>query len=198
MVLPQKICFSLPEWLHSSIDLDSPRESDDARMDLAIELARRNVEHGGGPFGALVFDADTGKVVAPGVNLVVPQGCSLLHAEVVAIVFAEARLQSYALSGARYELVTSSDPCVQCLGACHWAGLSRLVCGAPLSAAEAAGFDEGPRAPDWAEQLMARGTQVVTSVRAEQARAVLAEYASRGLPRYNGRSSGAGGRDRGA
>ena len=189
MELPQQISFHLPEWISASLDLDSPRTTDEARMDLAIELARRNVEHGGGPFGAVVFDAATGGVVAPGVNLVVPQGCSLLHAEVVALAFAEARLKSYTLSFGRYELYTSSDPCVQCLGACHWAGLSRLVCGAPLSAAEAAGFDEGPRAPDWAEQLTARGTPVVTSVRAEQAKAVLAEYAARGLPRYNGRSS---------
>jgi tRNA(Arg) A34 adenosine deaminase TadA len=190
MELPLQISFHLPAWIATSLDLDSPRASDEERMDLAIELARRNVEHGGGPFGAVVFDAATGKVVAPGVNLVVPQGCSLLHAEVVALAFAEARLQSYTLSIGQYELYTSSDPCVQCLGACHWAGLSRLICGAPLAAAEAAGFDEGPRAPDWAEQLTARGTPVVTSVRAEQARAVLAEYATRGLPRYNGRPSG--------
>lgn len=189
MDLPQSISFHLPPWIAASLDLDSPRTSDEERMDLAIELARRNVEHGGGPFGAVVFDGVTGKVVAPGVNLVVPQGCSLLHAEVVALAFAEARVKSYTLSLGRYELYTSSDPCVQCLGACHWAGLSRLVCGAPLSAAEAAGFDEGPRAPDWAEQLRARGTPVVTSLRAEQAEAVLAEYAARGLPRYNGRSS---------
>jgi tRNA(Arg) A34 adenosine deaminase TadA len=189
MELPRTICFSLPEWLLSSLDLDTPRTSDAERMDLAIELGRRNVEHGGGPFGALVFDAETGKVVAPGVNLVVPQRCSLLHAEVVALAFAEARLQSYTLAAGRYELFTSSDPCVQCLGACHWAGLSRLVCGAPLAAAEAAGFDEGPRAGDWAEQLQARGTRVVTGVRAEQAQAVLTEYALRGLPRYNGRSA---------
>jgi hypothetical protein len=76
---------------------------------------------------------------------------------------------------------------VQCLGACHWAGLSRLVCGAPLELARLAGFDEGPRASDWCEQLRARGTTVVLGVGAEQAGAVLRAYAERGLLRYNAR-----------
>lgn len=158
-------------------------------MALAIELARRNIEHGGGPFGAAVFEAESGRVVAPGVNLVVPLNCSLLHAEVVALAFAEARLQTFTLGSGRYELFTSSDPCMQCLGACHWAGLSRLVCGAPLEMAELAGFDEGPRADDWHEQLAARGTEVRLGVASEQAGAVLRDYAARGLLRYNARPS---------
>ena len=187
MELPQQITFTLPDWLLSECDLARPRLDDDERMDLAIELARRNVAHGGGPFGAVVFEADTGRVVAPGMNLVVPHSCSLLHAEIVALAFAQARLQSFTLATGNYELFTSSDPCVQCLGACHWAGLSRLVCGAPLAVAEAAGFDEGPRAADWQQQLAARGTAVRLGVAAERAAAVLHDYAERGLLRYNAR-----------
>jgi tRNA(Arg) A34 adenosine deaminase TadA len=162
-------------------------------MDLAIELARLNVEHGGGPFGAVVFEARSGQIIAPGVNLVVPASCSLLHAEVVALIFAQARVRSFTLASGDHALVTSSEPCVQCLGACHWAGLSSLVCGAPLAAAEAAGFDEGPRAADWMQQLAARGTEVRTGVRAEQAGGVLSDYARRGLARYNARNLPAGG-----
>ena len=168
--LPRKIGFSLPDWIFEECDLAQPRTSDEARMALAVELARRNIEHGGGPFGAVLFDADSGEVVAPGVNLVVPQRCSLLHAEVVTLAFAQARLQTFTLASGRYELFTSSDPCVQCLGACHWAGLSRLVCGAPLELAQLAGFDEGPRAADWSEQLTARGTAVGGDARAARAR----------------------------
>lgn len=187
MELPRAISFALPDWVFEECDLECPRATDEERMALAIELARRNIEHGGGPFGAVVFEAQSGRVVAPGVNLVVPLNCSLLHAEVVALTFAEARLRAYTLAGGRYELFTSSDPCVQCLGACHWAGLSRLVCGAPLELAELAGFDEGPRAPDWHEQLVARGTAVVLGVASEHAGAVLRDYAARGFVRYNGR-----------
>jgi tRNA(Arg) A34 adenosine deaminase TadA len=98
----------------------------------------------------------------------------------VALTFAEARLKTFTLAGGRYELFASSDPCVQCLGACHWAGLSRLVCGAPQTAAEAAGFVEGPRSADWTEQLVARGTAVLLGVGALHASAVLSEYAQRG------------------
>jgi tRNA(Arg) A34 adenosine deaminase TadA len=195
MDLPRNVTFELPSWLLQECDLSTPRRDDEAKMQLAVELARRNVEHGGGPFGAVVFELETGAIVAPGVNLVVPQSSSLLHAEIVALMFAQARLKTFTLAAASssYELVTSSEPCVQCLGACHWAGLSRLVCGAPVAAAEAAGFDEGPRAHDWKEQLAARGTPVVVGVLAAQAGSVLDDYAAQGGFRYNARTPATGG-----
>jgi len=188
MDLPRSITFELPDWIFRECDLTTPRKTDEERMKLAIDLARRNVEHGGGPFGAVVFERETGEVIAPGTNLVMPHACSLLHAEVVAITFAQARLKSFTLSGNNCELVTSSEPCVQCLGVCYWAGLSRLVCGAPVEAAEAAGFDEGPRANDWKEQLAARGTPVVVGLLVELAGSVLSEYAAQGGFRYNPRT----------
>ena len=188
MQIPKRVQFELPEWLFSECDLQSPRTDDAAKMQLAIELARRNVAHGGGPFGAVVFERETGEVIAAGMNLVMPQNSSLLHAEVVALMFAQARLQTYTLANGNYELVTSSEPCVQCLGACHWAGLSRLVCGAPVALAESAGFDEGPRSDDWKEQLAARGTPVVTGVNATAAGEVLLQYAAEGGFRYNART----------
>jgi tRNA(Arg) A34 adenosine deaminase TadA len=188
MDLPRAVQFRLPEWVFVECDLTTPRQSDEARMELAIELSRRNVAHGGGPFGAVVFEQQTGKIIAPGMNLVMPQASSLLHAEIVALMFAQARRQSFTLATASCELFTSSEPCVQCLGACHWAGLSRLVCGAPVAVAEAAGFDEGPRAADWKEQLSARGTTVVTGVSAVSAASVLTAYADGGGFRYNARA----------
>jgi tRNA(Arg) A34 adenosine deaminase TadA len=188
MQIPKQVEFTLPDWLFSECDLESPRVDDAARMHLAIELSRRNVAHGGGPFGAVVFERETGEVIAPGINLVMPQSSSLLHAEMVAIMFAQARLKTYTLAGGNYELVASSEPCVQCLGACHWAGFSRLVCGASVSLAEAAGFDEGPRTEDWKEQLAARGTPVVTGVGAAEAGDVLLQYAAEGGFRYNART----------
>lgn len=195
MDLPRNVSFELPSWLWNECDLSTPRRDDEAKMQLAIELARRNVAHGGGPFGAVVFELETGAIVAPGMNLVVPQSSSLLHAEIVALMFAQARLKTFTLAGAgsSYELVTSSEPCVQCLGACHWAGLSRLVCGAPVAAAEVAGFDEGPRAHDWKEQLAARGTPVVVGVLAAEASVVLDDYATQGGFRYNARTPAVGG-----
>ena len=78
MDLPRAVHFQLPDWVFVECDLATPRQSDEARMELAIELARRNVEHGGGPFGAVVFERETGKIIAPGMNLVMPQESSLL------------------------------------------------------------------------------------------------------------------------
>jgi tRNA(Arg) A34 adenosine deaminase TadA len=188
MELPRSVTYQLPDWVWSECDLDSPRQTSRQRMELAIELARRNVEHGGGPFGAAVFESESGRLIAPGMNLVLPQSSSLLHAEIVALMFAQARVGSYTLASTTSELYASSEPCVQCLGACHWAGISRLVCGAPLALAEAAGFDEGPRAHDWKEQLAARGVPVETEVLATSAGKVLRDYAAQGGVRYNART----------
>jgi tRNA(Arg) A34 adenosine deaminase TadA len=192
MQLPRSIRFDLPEWIFAECDLETPRQGDDERMLFAIELGRRNIEHGGGPFGAVVYERDSGVIVAPGMNLVMPQASSLLHAEIVALMFAQARLASFTLAGGNYELFASSEPCVQCLGACHWAGLSRLVCGAPVELAEVAGFEEGPRDVNWKEQLAERGTPVLTGVQAGAAGDVLRHYAARGGFRYNARAPVAG------
>jgi tRNA(Arg) A34 adenosine deaminase TadA len=188
MELPKSVTFRLPDWVFQECDLTTPRPGDGERMELAIELARRNVEHGGGPFGAVVFERDSGRVIAPGMNLVMPQASSLLHAEIVALMFAQARAQTFTLTRNNCELFTSSEPCVQCLGACYWAGLARLVCAAPVALAVAVGFDEGPRSEDWKEQLALRGTPVVTGLKAELAGEVLNGYASRGGFRYNART----------
>jgi tRNA(Arg) A34 adenosine deaminase TadA len=179
------VVWRLPEWIHREIDLASPRRGVERAMELAVELARRNVEHGGGPFGAAVLEAGTGVVVAVGANWVVAQQSSLLHAEIAAIAFAQARLGSYTLAGGAYELVASSEPCAQCLGATVWSGVRHLVCGASASDAEAIGFDEGPRREDWVAELERRGIRVTRGVLAVRAREVLASYMARGGPIYN-------------
>lgn len=188
MTFVPTVTWQLPAWMLDEIDLTSPRPSDAAKMRLAIDIAARNVEHGGGPFGAVVFDRDTHRVVAPGANFVVTQGSSLMHAETVAILFAQAKIGNYTLAAGEYELVTSSAPCVQCLGALYWSGLRRLVCGAPVADAQAVGFDEGPRAVDWKEQLALRGILVTEDVLAAEAGAVLARYKAEGRTVYNARS----------
>ena len=74
-------------------ELGAVYRSDEERMRLAIELARQNVLRGtGGPFGAGVFEAQGGRLVAAGVNSVTRLGNSMLHAETLAIMLAQARL----------------------------------------------------------------------------------------------------------
>jgi tRNA(Arg) A34 adenosine deaminase TadA len=181
-----ELVWQRPKWIEAELDLERGRASDEAKMELAIELAERNVAHGGGPFGAVVFDAGSGAVVAVGANWVVAQRSSLLHAEIAAIAFAQARLGTHTLGGGSYELVASSEPCAQCLGATAWSGVRRLLCGAPASDAEAIGFDEGPRPSDWMAQLERRGISVSSGLLAEEAKSVLLQYSARGGVIYNG------------
>jgi tRNA(Arg) A34 adenosine deaminase TadA len=176
----------MPAWVAHELDLGTPLAGDDAKMAFTVALARRNIEHGGGPFGAAIVDVVTGGVLAVGANWVVEQRSSLLHAEIAAIAFAQARLGSHSLASGNYELIASSEPCVQCLGATVWSGVRRIVCGATTSDAEEIGFDEGPRRDDWVAELERRGIQVVLGVRQAEARAVLLAYQARGGPIYNG------------
>jgi len=157
-------------------------------MRLAVALARRNVlEATGGPFGAVVFETETGRVVSAGVNLVIARRNSVLHAEVVAIMLAEARAGAYSLAGGAgtRELVASCDPCAMCLGAVLWSGVGRLVTGASGEDAAAIGFDEGPVFAESYAYLERRGIDVVRGVLRDEARGVLELYRDRGGPVYN-------------
>lgn len=184
----------LPAWIpllvaeHGSV---YPTVED--RMRLATALARRNVERGtGGPFGAAVFDLHDNTLLAPGVNLVVSEDCSVLHAEIVALIFAQELAGRYDLSaGGRmgYELVSSTEPCAMCMGAVPWAGICSLVCGARDEDAREAGFDEGAKPSDWVGALTARGIAVKRDVCRAEARAVLLDYAAGGGPIYNAAQS---------
>lgn len=161
------------------------------RMRLAIELARLNVQHGtGGPFGAAIFDLATHALLAPGVNMVVPAKCSVLHAEIVATIIAQQMIGHFDLSGvgnATYELVTSTEPCAMCMGSVPWSGVRRLVCGARDQDARLVGFDEGPKAADWVRELEQRGIAVIRDVCRDKAAGVLRAYAARGGEIYNAR-----------
>jgi len=129
--------------------------------------------------------------------MVVSSNCSVLHAEIVALAFAQKALGRYDLSdGGRlhYDLVASAEPCAMCFGAVPWSGVRQLVCGARDEDARAIGFDEGPKPDDWVSALHNRGIVVVRDVFREEAAAVLQEYVAAGGPIYN--SGGSGGSPR--
>ncbi len=185
--LPTTMDLALPAWLPDFVRADRVFADDDARVAFAIELAHANVEHGGGgPFGAAVFDA-AGKLVSVGVNQVIAQNCSLAHAEILALVLAQRRLQRFRLNenGERYTLATSAQPCCQCFGALIWAGIDALLVGARGEDVEAlTEFDEGPLPSDWIAQLQQRGVRVARDLRRDEVREVLAEYTRRGGAHY--------------
>jgi tRNA(Arg) A34 adenosine deaminase TadA len=187
MQLPD-ITISLPDWVEPFLATQSITfPTREARMALAIELSRLNVAHGsGGPFGAALFDGE-GRLVAPGLNLVVRSGCSLLHAETVAIAFAQKRLGRYDIGGreGEFELYASTEPCVMCFGAVHWSGVRGLVCGARGEDARSIGFDEGTKPAGWVAILEARGIRVERDLLRDEAASVLREYAAKGGEIYN-------------
>lgn len=184
----------LPAWVESMLPSESHRyASDEEKMRLALDLARENIRRGdGGPFGAAIFDAGTGVLVAAGVNLVVPMRWSSAHAEMVAFAMAHRRLATHDLGAPGMplvELFTSTEPCAMCLGATLWSGVRRVVCAARGEDAEAIGFDEGPKPADWAGELQRRGIEVVRDLMRDEGRAILEEYRDRGGPLYNGRAA---------
>ena len=187
--MPSGLAVALPGWIADLVDPAHLFGSDEEKMRLVVRLAAENVERevGGGPFGAAVFRRDTGRLVAVGVNSVIRLGNSVLHAEVVALMLAHRATGFYSFSapGApSLELVTSCEPCIMCLGATHWSGVSRLVCGATKSDAEALGFDEGPVDAAGYDHLARRGTAIVRGVLREEAVAVLQRYQALGRPIY--------------
>lgn len=185
-----RIEIAYPDWVAKEVDWSRRYGGDDERMRVAIAVARANVERGtGGPFGAAIFERDSGALISVGMNLVVPSNNSTLHAEMVAIMMAEARVKSYTLGAAQlpaHELVTSCEPCAMCLGAALWSGVRRLACGATRDDAKRIQFDEGPVFPQSYAYLRDRGIEIVRGVLREEARAVLEWYRAQGGVIYNG------------
>ena len=187
--MPLGFTCSLPAWVEDVVDFDRPYASDDDKMALAIDLSLNNVIHAtGGPFGAAIFDVATDRLIAPGVNLVVPQNNPTAHAEIVAMGVAGARMGRYDLSNDGTEptvLATSVEPCAMCLGATPWSGVTSVLIGARDGDARSIGFDEGTKPADWVRSLEQRGISVRQDVLRDDAIAVLDRYASGGGEIYN-------------
>ncbi|MFI3289616.1 MAG: nucleoside deaminase [Rikenellaceae bacterium] len=107
-------------------------------MRVAIELSEKNIENGGGPFGAII--ACNGEIVATGVNRVTASCDPTAHAEIAAIRAASKKLSRFDLSGC--EIYSSCEPCPMCLGAIYWAHLDKLYYGNSKEDAKAINFDD--------------------------------------------------------
>jgi len=178
-MLHVKLELALPSWIDDVIDSGRCYVDEGSQMALAVALSRHNVEAGsGGPFGAAVFGAG-GHLLAVGVNRVLPHHCSVAHAETMACMLAQQRLQTPRLNanGGPITLATSSQPCCQCFGAIIWAGIDRLLIGARAEDVEAlTDFDEGPLPADWTGELSRRGVAVTCDILRDDAREVLRQY----------------------
>jgi tRNA(Arg) A34 adenosine deaminase TadA len=179
----------LPNWIDDVVDWNRRYATDEERVGLAIRLARENVLRGtGGPFGAAIFASGSGMLVSVGVNSVVRlQNCTL-HAEMVAFMLAQRRLESFTLGAAgmpAHELATSCEPCAMCLGATLWSGVRRVVCAAAREDATRLRFEEGPVFAESYRYLEERGVSFARNVCRDEAREVMERYRAMGGVIYN-------------
>src|SRR5687767_610319 len=179
-----------PEWVDSVVDWSRAYVSDEDRMRLAIGVSRENVERGtGGPFGAAIFESESGRLVAVGMNSVVRLNNCALHGEMMAFMMAQQRVGSFTLNASglpAHDLYTSYEPCAMCLGATLWSGVRRVVYGATREDASMLNFEEGPVFPESYKYLEDRDLQIVRNVLREEARAVLELYRAKSGKIYNG------------
>ncbi len=156
-----KFTMALPDWIESIVRPGEVFKDRLSRMRMAIRLASENVgRNTGGPFGAAIFEFETGRLISVGVNVVESSRCSIAHAEALAIALAQQSLVTHDLASRSLpalELVTSAQPCCQCFGMIWWSGLRGLVVGARAEDVESiAGFREGPLPDGWADRLRGR------------------------------------------
>ncbi len=100
--------------------------ADEAWMRRALELARRGMEAGEVPVGAVLVHE--GRVVGEGWNQPIGSNDPSAHAEIVAMREAGARLGNYRLLDTT--LYVTLEPCVMCVGAIIHARIKRVVYGA--------------------------------------------------------------------
>jgi len=182
----------LPQWVDDILrGSENIYPTVEERMELALTFAASNICNNGSPFGAAIFERDSGRLIAPGVNLVLQTNCSVVHAEIVAIMLAQQQVANFDLGAAGlpdYELVSTTEPCAMCLGAIPWSGISSLVCGARDEDARIIGFDEGDKPADWPQKLRSRAISVTRDIHRAKAKAILQQYVDAGGIIYNGRT----------
>lgn len=107
-------------------------------MRMAIDLANKNIQNGGGPFGAVIVRQN--EVVGAGANQVTNHNDPTAHAEILAIREASQNLNDYNLSDCT--LYTTCEPCPMCLGAIYWARIPHVFFGNNRQDAAGIGFDD--------------------------------------------------------
>jgi tRNA(adenine34) deaminase len=142
----------------------------DAWMEAALAEARRSVEHGDVPVGAVVVHRPTGEVVAGAHNERELRADPTAHAELLALRAASEVNGSWRLD--THALVVTLEPCPMCAGAVWAARVPLLVYGAADPKAGAAGslynFAADPR--------LNHTTEILAGVRAAECGALLTEF----------------------
>lgn len=110
--------------------------TDHAFIELAIQLAKENIEQCGRPFGAVIVKH--GAVVSTGVNEILISGDPTSHAELNALRQAAQNLNTTSLKDC--VVYASGQPCPMCLAALRMVGVEKIVYAYSNADAEAYGL----------------------------------------------------------
>ena len=111
-----------------------PMKSHEAAMRAAITMAAQNQAY---PFGAVITNANTGTILAKGVNQTFSN--PLLHGEISCINNYIA--QNGNKNWADAVLYTTGEPCPMCMSALIWTGIGGVVYGSSAASIKKSGID---------------------------------------------------------
>ncbi|QQS43855.1 nucleoside deaminase [Candidatus Roizmanbacteria bacterium] len=100
-------------------------EKDKQYLKLAVEQARKSVDKGGFPAGAIVVK--DGKIISEGISIGYLINDPTSHAETASMREACQKLETSDLTGST--LYASLHPCLMCFSVANWSGISRIVYG---------------------------------------------------------------------
>lgn len=126
----------------------------------------------GGPFGACIVK--DGWAIAAAHNTVMKDRDPTAHAEINAIRQASRTLGTYDLSGC--EIYSTTEPCLMCFAAIHWARIGRIYMGTPIEEAVALGFSELPVHNTQIKQIAGLSIDLVENVLVVECRRLLADW----------------------
>ncbi|MGH9463759.1 MAG: nucleoside deaminase [Vicinamibacteria bacterium] len=144
-------------------------------MEIAIAEAYRGIERGhGGPFGACVVLG--GEVLATGHNEVLKSNDPTRHAEICAITRAAKHMSSPHFKGC--EIYSTTEPCVMCFAAIHWAQIPRLYFGTTVGDVKRLGFNELVVSNQTLKRLGKSKVNVTAGVMLDECRGLLKSWKS--------------------
>lgn len=126
--------------------------TDEQWMTRAIRVCREGMREGQSPFGAVIVRGDS--VLAESHNSTSRDHDPTAHAEINAIRTACRLEETSRLAGTT--LYSTCEPCPMCLAAILWADVDRVVFGASIADAAAAGFAQFPIAASHLADLAGR------------------------------------------
>lgn len=115
----------------------TPKKTDQEYMQMAVAVAKHNPKY---PFGAVIVDNTTGKVIAQGLNDTKTTHNPIRHGEMVAILNCVKNHPN--VNWKNTTLYTTAEPCSMCQSAIVWAGIGRVVFGTSIDNLQHFGWNQ--------------------------------------------------------